>query len=129
MAQVKIYGERSHLRRQRDRLSAAIHATAMETLGLPADKRFHRFIGLDAGDIIHPPDRSEAYTIIEVSLFEGRSDQTKKAFLTALMQRIADEVGLATADLEITLYETPRSHWGIRGKIGDELTLPYDVGR
>ena len=129
MAQFKIYGERRHLRRQRDRLSEVIHATAMDVLGLPSNKRFQRFIGLESDDFIHPPDRSEAYTIIEVSLFEGRSSDTKRAFLTSLMQRIADEVGLLPADLEITLFETPKSHWGIRGDLGDALVLTYDVER
>ncbi len=129
MAQVKIYGEREHLRRLRDRLSAAIHAVAMDSLGLPSNKRFHRFIGLESEDFIYPSDRSPAYTIIEVSLFEGRSSDAKRAFLTSLMQRVADEVGLAPQDLEITLFETPRSHWGIRGEVGDRLALSYDVER
>ena len=129
MAQVKIYGERDHLRGKRERLSKAIHATAMDVLGLPPNKRFHRFIGLDGEDFIHPEDRSQAYTIIEVSLFEGRSDETKRMFLESLMRRIAREVGLAPADLEITLFETPKSHWGIRGQVGDALILTYDVER
>ena len=129
MAQFKIYGEREHLRRVRDRLSAAIHATAIDVLGLPPDKRFHRFIGLERDDFIHPPDRSQAYTIVEVSLFEGRSADTKRTLLKTLMQRITDEIGLAPADLEITLFETPRYHWAIRGQLGDELALTYDVER
>ena len=129
MAQIKIYGERDHLSRIRSRLSAVIHASAMDILGLPEDKRFHRFIGLDREDFLYPEDRSPAYTIIEVSLFEGRTETTKRAFLSTLMTRIADEIGIAPLDLEITLFETPKNHWGIRGKIGDELVLSYDVQR
>ncbi|MGI9509202.1 MAG: tautomerase family protein [Geminicoccaceae bacterium] len=129
MAQIKIYGERNHLRQIRDRLSDAIHTAAMTVLGLPANKRFHRFIGLESDDFIHPPDRSSAYTIIEVSLFEGRDSATKRAFLEGLMARVADEVGLAPVDLEITLFETPRADWGIRGEVGDRLILTYDVER
>lgn len=129
MAQVKIYGERDHLRRVRDRLSETVHAVAMDILGLPSNKRFHRFIGLEREDFIYPPDRSRAYTIIEVSLFEGRGSDTKRAFLTSLMQRVVDEVGLAPVDLEITLFEAPKSHWGIRGAVGDQLVLSYDVER
>lgn len=127
MAQFKIYGERDRLRRMRDRLSQAIHAAAMDVLGLPPEKRFHRFIGLARQDFIHPPDRSLAYTIVEVSMFEGRSPETKTALLTSLMNRITEKADLAPADLEITLFETPRSHWAIRGQIGDRLDLTYDV--
>lgn len=129
MAQIKIYGERTYIRSVRDRLSASIHAVAEDVLGLPATKRFHRFIGLDEADFVHPPDRSGAYTIIEVSLFEGRSAATKRAFLEGLMRRISDDLGMAPDDLEITLFETPRSHWGIRGTTGDRLDLPYEVAR
>lgn len=129
MAQFKIYGERLHLCRHRDRLSALIHEISMAVLGLPPDKRFHRFIGLDEEDFIHPADRSEAYTIIEISLFEGRSAETRRDLLSTLMRRIADELPLAPADLEITLFETPKSNWGIRGQLGDELVLNYEVTR
>lgn len=129
MAQIKIYGERRHLRRQRDRLSELIHEVATTVLGLPEDKRFHRFIGLDEEDFIRPADRSAAYTIIEISLFEGRRAETKKALLSTLMRRIAEDLPLAPEDLEITLFETPKSHWGIRGRTGDELVLDYQVTR
>ncbi len=127
MAQFKFYGEKQHLRAVRNRLSDIAHGVAMEVLGLPADKRFHRFIGLDDDDFRRPADRSTAYTIIEVSLFEGRSDATRRAFLKALMARIDDGLAIAPSDLEITLFETPKNHWGIRGAVGDELVLPYDV--
>ena len=51
MAQIKIYGEKSALAEARDRLSRIIHSCAVEALGLPGDKRFHRFFGLDAGGL------------------------------------------------------------------------------
>jgi phenylpyruvate tautomerase PptA (4-oxalocrotonate tautomerase family) len=129
LAQIKIYGEREHLGVVRQSLSDVIHEAATTCLGLPAEKRFHRFIRLDLDDFSYPSDRGPAYTIIEVSLFEGRSEETKRAFLKALMSWIPARVGLDPIDLEITLFETPKSHWGIRGKIGDELELSYDVRR
>lgn len=127
MAQIKIYGERGHLRHMRTCLSDAIHAVSMDVLGLPRDKRFHRFIGLDSDDFIYPPDRTQAYNIVEISLFEGRSVGTRHKFLRSLMCQIVNDVGITPIDLEITLFETPKSHWGIRGKLGDELSLDYKV--
>jgi hypothetical protein len=127
MAQVKIYGEARRLRRVRDRLSDVIHQSLRDTLGLPEAKRFHRFIGLDREDFVYPPDRSEAYTIIEISMFEGRTEATKRALLLTLIDRITGELAFDPADLEITLFETPPAHWAIRGRTGDRLELDYPV--
>ena len=127
MAQIKIYGEKSALNALRDRLSRILHTCAVDALGLPADKRFHRFFALDAEDFIYPDGRSERYTIVEVSMFEGRSPEAKKAFIRLLYQRAKAEIALEPEDLEITIFETPRANWGIRGLPGDELSLGYKV--
>jgi hypothetical protein len=126
MAQIKVYGLHDHLNTSREGISNAIHDAAMAVLGLPPDKRFHRFIGLDAADFIFPGDRSRQYTIIEVSMFEGRTVETRKAFIRALFAGLA-RCDISLQDLEITITETPRANWGIRGLPGDELGLPYDV--
>ena len=127
MAQVKIYGEKAQLRAVRAALSEIVHRVNRRVLGLPEDKRFHRFIGLDAEDFLHPPDRSLAYLILEISLFEGRAPDTKKALLRGLMAEISEGLGIAVEDVEITIFETPKANWGIRGRPGDELDLTYKV--
>ncbi len=127
MVQITIYGRREHLDRVRTELSATIHASAGDALALPASKRFHRFIGLNAADFLYPEDRSDQYTIIEISMFEGRSAETKKALIRNLFARIEAQCGIAPHDVEITIFETPRHNWGIRGLPADELTLDYRV--
>lgn len=104
-----------------------LHGCVQEALGLPADKRFHRFIALAAEDFIHPADRSERYTIIEISLFEGRSVEAKKQLICLIFARFERDLGIAPQDVEITLFETPKHNWGIRGLPGDELALSYKV--
>ena len=127
MAQVKVYGEKQHLRAVRKTLSGIIHRVNRRVLGLPQDKRFHRFIGLEAEDFLYPPDRSPAYLILEISLFEGREPETKKALLEGLMAEISKGLEIAVEDIEITIFETPKANWGIRGRTGDELALTYKV--
>ncbi len=127
MSQVKIFGLRTALDACKGALSDAIHAAVMEALAYPAEKRFHRFIGLDRSDFIYPADRSEHYTIIEVSMFEGRSVEAKKALIRALYNRIPEATGITPQDIEITLFDTPRHAWGVRGLPGDEIGLNYKV--
>ncbi|MEM8964561.1 MAG: tautomerase family protein, partial [Acidobacteriota bacterium] len=111
----------------RQRLSDAIHQVMMEAIGLPEDKRFHRFIALDDADFIHPADRGNGYTVIEILMFEGRSRESKKACLHGLMQAVPAATGVPVDAIEITIIETPMADWGIRGKTGDDLILNYKV--
>lgn len=127
MAQVKVYGLKSSLSTLKTELSDAIHESLMEAFGLPEEKRFQRFIGLSPDEFVFPPDRSERYTIVEISIFEGRTTETKKQLIRALFSRIQARTNLSTHDLEITMFETPRENWGIRGKPADELELSYRV--
>jgi phenylpyruvate tautomerase PptA (4-oxalocrotonate tautomerase family) len=127
MAQIKIYGLATQLQPIRQALSDAIHACVMQALAFPADKRCHRFFGLDTQDFIYPPGRSERYTILEISMFEGRSVEAKKQLIRLLFERLRADVGLRPEDLEITISETPRHNWGIRGVPADELALSYEV--
>ena len=127
MTQIKIHARRTFIDRHRQALSDAIHGVMMEALGLPEDKRFHRFIALDDADFIHPADRGDGYTVIEILMFEGRSDDAKRACLRGLMQAVPQAAGIPVNAVEITIIETPMANWGIRGKVGDELALTYKV--
>jgi phenylpyruvate tautomerase PptA (4-oxalocrotonate tautomerase family) len=127
MAQIKIYGLSSSLASHAGSLSSAIHAAVVEALAYPQDKKFHRFIRLEKSDFIYPSDRSENYTIIEISMFEGRSTEAKKSLIRLLFANIERDAGISPQDVEITIYEVPKHNWGIRGLCGDELALGYKV--
>ncbi|MEX8519373.1 MAG: tautomerase family protein [Leptothrix sp. (in: b-proteobacteria)] len=127
MAQVKIFGLRASLDKNRGQLSEAVHQAVIEALNYPPEKKFQRFISLAQEDFVFPSDRSVQYTIIEVSMFEGRSVEAKKALVRSLFRNIEQACGIAPQDVEVTIFETPKENWGIRGKCGDELALNYKV--
>ena len=127
MAQIIVYGHRESIQRRRAALSDAIHTAVMTALDYPAEKRFHRFIALEPEDFLHPENRGSDYTIIEISMFEGRSDDTKRALISELFERLEVEVGIAPHSVEVTICETPRINWGIRGRNAVDLDLRYQV--
>ncbi|MBW4621035.1 MAG: tautomerase family protein [Cyanosarcina radialis HA8281-LM2] len=126
MSQVKIYGLRVHLDPIKQQLSDIIHSCVVEALQYPADKRAHRFFPLDVTDFFYPSGRTEKYTIVEFSMFEGRSIEAKKHLIRLLFDRVPT-VGILPSDLEITIFETPKHNWGFRGLPGDEHQLNYKV--
>jgi phenylpyruvate tautomerase PptA (4-oxalocrotonate tautomerase family) len=129
MAQIKIYGLAEYLVPVRAVLSDAIHSCVVEALQFPKDKRAHRFFPLDRADFFIPggQGRTDRYVIIEISMFEGRSVQTRKQLIQLLFERIGAATQIAAADIEITITETPRCNWGFRGQPGDEIGLGYKV--
>lgn len=127
MSQIKIFGIRAQLNPIKAQLSDVIHACIVEALHYPPDKRAHRFFPLEKSDFYYPPDRSEQYTILEISMFEGRSMETKKHLIRLLFERVEQELSIEPRDLEITIFETPKHNWGFRGLPGDEISLNYKV--
>ncbi len=127
MGQVKIYGVKDRLNPIKEKLSDVIHSCMVEALGFPSDKRFHRFFPMNKEDFYYANGRTEAYTVIEVSMFEGRTVKAKKHLIKLLFERINRELNILSPDIEITIFETPKHNWGIRGLPGDELELNYKV--
>ena len=127
MAQIKIYGLRSRLDPIKRELSDVIHGCVVDALEYPRGKRAHRFFPLDDTDFFYPPGRSDRYTILEISMFEGRTVSAKKALMRLLFERLHAAFGLAAEDLEITIFESPKHDWWFRGLPGDEHQLNYKV--
>jgi phenylpyruvate tautomerase PptA (4-oxalocrotonate tautomerase family) len=122
-----VYGIAERLDPIKRRLSDAIHGCLKAVLGLPEDKRAHRFIPLHRDNFFYPGGRSDAYTVIEINMLSGRTEQTKKALIMRLFSVLEAEVGLAPIDVEITIHEQPPHCWGFRGLTGDEARLSYEV--
>ncbi len=127
MTQIKIYGVRENLIPKREILSEVIHSCVMDALGMPKDKRAHRFIPIEKEDFFMPGGRTDAYTIIELSMIEGRTPETKKKLIRLLFDRIQEKVGITHMDLEICIYESAACNWGFRGMHGDEIKLNYEI--
>ena len=127
MAQIKIYGIKEQLNPIKSQLSDVIHSCVVDALSFPKDKRAHRFFPLETDDFYYPVGRTPRYTIIEISMFEGRSIETKKYLIRLLFERTNQILGLSPDDLEVTITETPKYNWGFRGQSGDEISLNYKV--
>ena len=127
MAQIKIYGIREKMAPVRERLSAVIHECVMEALQFPADKRAHRFFLMEKVDMLYPAGRTDAYTIIEITMIEGRSVDAKKKLIRLLFDNIRDKVNIQHQDVEICIQESPACNWGFRGMHGDEVKLNYKI--
>lgn len=123
---IKIYGIDKNLIPIRSLLSDVIHESLVEAFEYPIDKRFQKFFPMEKENFI-AQNRSDNYIMIEIGIFEGRSIEAKKKLIRLLFKNISGKIGIDVSDIEITIYETPKHNWGIRGVPGDELSLNYKV--
>lgn len=125
---IVIYGIKENLNPIKAKLSDVIHQSMQATLGMPEDKRAHRFMPMDKSDFYYPGGRSDNYTVIEINMMEGRKVETKKLLIKALFQNIENILHISPVDIEITIKEQPKHCWGFRGITGDEVNdLKYKV--
>lgn len=125
---IVIYGIKEKLNPIKAQLSEVIHQSMQAVLGMPEDKRVHRFIPMDKSDFFYPGGRSDSYTVIEINMMEGRQVDTIKALIKSLFSTIEEQLKISPIDIEITIKEQPKHCWGFRGITGDEVTdLKYKV--
>ncbi|EJO2021710.1 tautomerase family protein [Vibrio parahaemolyticus] len=125
---VVIYGIKEYLNPIKAQLSDVIQASMTQVLSLPESKRAHRIVPLDQSDFYYPEGRTNAYTVIEINMMEGRKAETKKALIKALFANIESSLGISPVDIEITIKEQPPHCWGFRGMTGDDVKdLTYKV--
>ncbi len=125
---IVIYGINTHLDPIKKRLSDVIHSCMQSVLGMPEDKRAHRFMPMEKDNFYYPSGRSDAYTVIEINMMKGRQPETQKRLIKALFSEIEASVGIEPVDIEITIKEQEKYQWGFRGITGDEVTdLSYRV--
>ena len=125
---IVIYGIKEKLNPIKAQLSDVIHSCMQSILGMPEDKRAHRFIPMEKEDFYFPGGRSDAYTVIEINMMQGRQVDTQKKLIKTLFQEIENHLSIKPIDIEIVIKEQAPYQWGFRGMTGDEVAdLKYKV--
>lgn len=125
---IVIFGIKEKLNPIKAQLSDVIHDCMQSVLGMPEEKRAHRFIPLEKEDFYYPGGRSDAYTVIEINMMAGRQVETQKELIKSLFKEIESQLSILPIDIEITIKEQAPHQWGFRGITGDEANdLKYKV--
>jgi phenylpyruvate tautomerase PptA (4-oxalocrotonate tautomerase family) len=77
--------------------------------------------------IPYPDRHSDRYTLVEITMFAGRSTQTKRRLYSAVVECLA-AVGVPSNDVLIVLHEPPMESWGVDGGIpASEVNVGFKV--
>lgn len=125
---IVIYGIKEKLNPIKAELSDVIHSCMRNVLGMPEDKRAHRFVPMEREDFYYPGGRTDQYTVIEINMMSGRKVETQKELIKSMFAGIENALSISPVDIEITINEQAPYQWGFRGMTGDEANdLKYKV--
>lgn len=105
-----------------------IHDALVASIKIPDRDRNQRITEYDKALFEKPPERSKDFTIIEITLFTGRSMDAKRELYRAITEGLNKDLGIDGNDIMIVLHEVPMENWGIRGgKPANEVDLGFNV--
>jgi phenylpyruvate tautomerase PptA (4-oxalocrotonate tautomerase family) len=106
----------------------AIHAAAVEALRIPDEDRTQILTEHPAEAFEIPPGKGDRFTLVEVTMFAGRSLDAKRRLYRAVVTNLG-RLGIAPSDVLTVLHEVPLENWGIRGGTpASEVDLGFEVG-
>jgi 4-oxalocrotonate tautomerase family enzyme len=104
-----------------------VHAALVDTIHIPDHDRRQRLYELDQDHFEHT-GRSKQYTIIEITMFKGRSFEAKKLLYASIVNKLEQSPGINGNDITIVIHEPSLENWGIRGgKPASEVDLGFEV--
>jgi phenylpyruvate tautomerase PptA (4-oxalocrotonate tautomerase family) len=127
MPLAKIEVRKSRSEEEVQALIEAVYLALREAFKVPEHDRQIRYIEHKPEHFAVPPGKTENYTLVEISIFPGRSVEAKKALYRSIVTRF-EALGIPPADVFIVLYEPPLENWGIRGGIpASEINLGFNL--
>ena len=112
----KIEVRRSRPANEIEEMIEAVYQAQRQALKVPRDDRQIRYLEHKPEHFAVPPDKTENYTLVEITLFPGRSLDAKRKLYQSIVSRFG-ALGIAPSDIFIVLNEPPLDNWGIRGGI------------
>ena len=94
---------------------SCIHDALVEAIGIEDWDRFQRIVEIDREFFETAPGKSDCFTIIELTMFPGRTKEQKGDAIKAITSRLADSLGIVPTDVFIVINEPPLENWGMGG--------------
>jgi len=128
MPLVKIEIREGKSKEYKKALLDGVHQALVQSIKIPDHDRKQRLYELDADSFEAPSSKTGGITIIEITMFKGRSIEAKKQLFRAIVDNLAKNPGIKSDDITIVLHEQPLENWGIRGgKPASEVDIGFKI--
>ncbi|MFN7882705.1 MAG: tautomerase family protein, partial [bacterium] len=96
---------------ERQALIECVYAALREVFGVSDEELQARYAQYAPSNLL-PPGGKPDYLHIEITIFAGRTTDTKKRLYARLAADLSSLLGIAPTDIVILLNEQPGENWG-----------------
>lgn len=126
LVKVEIFTGKS--KEYKKKLLDSIHSALVESIKIPDDDRMQRLYELDPDNFEIAPGKTENFTLIEITMFKGRSLEAKRLLYSKIVEKLNESLSIAGSDVFIVIHEPPLENWGIRGgKAAIDIDLGFKI--
>ena len=104
----------------------AVQAALIAGISIPETDRTIRIVEYAPDSFSVRPDAGPRYTIVEISMFAGRSIDAKRRLYAALAEAFA-RFDVPAADLLVIVHDLPRENWSTRGVALIDVDLGFTI--
>ncbi len=127
MPLVKVSIRKGRSDSEKKELLNIVHSALVEAFKIPNRDRVQRIYEFDNKDFEIPDDRTNKFTIIEITILPGRSFEAKKHLYRLIFSGLKT-LGYQDNDAAVVLSEPELDNWGVRGGIpASEIDLGFNL--
>ncbi|KKC01375.1 tautomerase family protein [Mycolicibacter arupensis] len=107
----------------------AVHGALVTAFQIPAKDKNVRLVVHEPHRFVVPAQlaQPEYRTLVSIDCFSGRSVEAKRLLYAGIVENLA-ELGIPRDHVMITLHESDRDNWGIRGgQAASDVDLGFTV--
>ncbi len=94
----------------------AVHDALADAIGIPDWDRFQRLYELEPECFERAPEKTDHFTMIEITMFPGRTKAQKARIFEEITKELYTRLGINNGDVFIVIQEPPNENWGLAGK-------------
>jgi phenylpyruvate tautomerase PptA (4-oxalocrotonate tautomerase family) len=127
MPLVKISIRKGRTDKEKKAILDGIHMALVEAFEIPDSDRVQRIDEYNENEFEIPNDRTDKFTIIEITVLPGRSFEAKKKLYKLIFNQLKT-LGYNANDAVVVLHEPEINNWGVRGGLpAGEIDLGFNL--
>lgn len=104
-----------------------VHKALVSAFRIPENDRNQRIFELEEENFERNTNKTDRFTIIEITAFRGRSPEAKRKLYREIFDNLHRDPGISETDILIYLNEPDLENWGIKGLPASEINLRFEV--